>query len=74
MSKTKSVDVTEHNELADLEDLVREEMAAIIGDYADDKRGSTIRDLQPPESVIQEMAQAAASVLIAFERGYRLGG
>lgn len=62
----------EFESLDDLEEMVREEMAAIIGDYANDKRGSTIRDLQPPESIIQAMAQAAASVLIAFERGYRM--
>ena len=35
--------------------------------------GSTIRDMQPPESIIQAMATAAAQVLIAFERGYRMG-
>jgi len=61
------------NELGEMEELIREEMAAIIGDYADDERGSTIRDLQPPESIIQAMATAAAQVLIAFERGYRMG-
>jgi len=61
-------------ELEDLEDLIREEMAAIIGDFANDKAGSTIRDIQPTEAIIQAMATAAASVLIAFERGYRLGG
>jgi hypothetical protein len=59
-------------ELEDLRDLVVEEMAAIIGDFANDKRVSTISDMQPPESIIQEMAQAAAAVLIAFERGYRM--
>lgn len=62
-----------HKELEELENNIREEMAAIIGDYADDKRGSTIRDLQPTEPIIQAMATAAAQVLIAFERGYRLG-
>lgn len=59
-------------ELEELEDQVREEMAAIIGDYANDEAGSTIRDLQPTEAIIQAMATAAAQVLIAFERGYRM--
>jgi hypothetical protein len=61
------------DELAELEDLIREEMAAIIGDYANDERGSTIRDLQPTEAIIQAMATAAAQVLVAFERGSRIG-
>ena len=63
----------ETEDLSELEEMVREEMAAIIGDYANNKRGSTTRDLQPTEAVIQAMATAAAQVLIAFERGYRLG-
>ena len=62
-----------HKDLEELENQIREELAAIIGDFADDKSGSTIRDIQPTEAVIQAMATAAAQVLIAFERGYRLG-
>lgn len=60
-------------ELEELEGLVREELDTIIGNFADDKKVSTISGIQPPESVIQAMAQAAASVLMAFERGYRMG-
>ena len=50
-----------------------EELAAIIGDVVDGKERSMIKDIQPPESIIQAMAVAAAQVLIAFERGYRMG-
>jgi hypothetical protein len=71
MKKTNFV--VKGEDLEKLEDEVREEMAAIIGDYANDKRGSTIRDMQPPESIIQAMAVAATQVLMAFERGYRMG-
>jgi hypothetical protein len=61
-------------EFEELEAEVVEELAAVIGDFADDKKGSTVRDIQPTEPVIRAMAQAAAAVLIAFEHGYRLGG
>ena len=57
----------------ELEGDVQEELAAIIGDVVVGRERSTIKDLQPPESVIQAMAAAAAKVLIAFEHGYRLG-
>ena len=55
-----------------LEGDVQEELAAIIGDVVEGKESSAIKDLQPPESVIHAMAAAAAQVLIAFERGYRM--
>jgi hypothetical protein len=59
----------------ELEDDIIEEVAAAIGDLCDGEVGSSvIKDVQPPESVIQAMARAAAAVLIAFEHGYRLGG
>lgn len=60
-------------ELEKLEDDITEELAAIIGDVVDGKESSTIMDVQPPESIIQAMAVAAAQVLIAFERGFRMG-
>lgn len=63
---------TSEEEIDELESLVQEEMVAIIGDFAEDERVSTIRGLQPTEAVIQAMAKAATSVLIAFERGYRM--
>jgi hypothetical protein len=63
----------EEKEFTELKRDVVEEIVAIITDRVNDSSGSAIRDTQPTESVIWEMAQAAASVLIAFERGYRLG-
>jgi hypothetical protein len=54
------------------ENEVQEELAAAIGDFAEEA-DSTVHDLQPTEKVIQAMAKAATSVLIAFERGYRIG-
>ncbi len=68
MSKTKV------DEFEKLEDDITEEIAAAVGDLCDSVESSTIKDVQPPESVIHAMARAAAAVLIAFERGYRLGG
>lgn len=68
MSKTK-------RELDDLEELeidINEELIAIIGNVAEGKKASTIKDCQPPESIIEAMAYAATQVLIAFERGYRM--
>ena len=34
---------------------------------------STLADMQPPSTVIECAARAAAAVIIAFERGYRMG-
>lgn len=52
------------------EDLV-EEIAQEI--YVLSQKGeSKVNEVQPPESVIQLAAEAAASVLLAFERGYRM--
>ena len=59
-------------DLEELESDVQEELSAIIGDVVVGKERSTIKDLQPPESVIQAMAAAATQVLMAFERGYRM--
>lgn len=59
-------------ELEKLEGDIEEELAAVIGDLVDGEESSTIKDVQPPESVIKAMAVAAAQVLMAFERGYRM--
>lgn len=59
------------NELEDLKINITEEIAAAIGDLSDEKK-MFIRAIQPPESIIQLAAEAAASVLMAFERGYRM--
>jgi len=60
------------NELEQLELDIQEEIAAAIGDLGDGDEKSIIKETQPPESVIQAMAVAAAQVLMAFERGYRM--
>jgi hypothetical protein len=70
MSKTNA-DVKEYEKL---EDDIIDEVSAAIGDLCDGDEKSVIKDVQPPESVINAMARAAAAVLIAFEHGYRLGG
>lgn len=59
-------------EIEELEIEIEEELVAIIGDVVEGKKASNIKDCQPPESVIEHMAKAAAQVLIAFERGYRM--
>jgi hypothetical protein len=61
------------DELEKLELDIKEEVAAAIGDLVDGDESSIIKSIQPPESVIEAMAVAAAQVLIAFERGYRIG-
>lgn len=60
------------DEFEKLEDEVEEELVCAIGDLVDDPERSTIKDLKPPGSVIRAMVLAAAQVLIAFERGYRM--
>lgn len=59
----------------DLESLqlgVTQELAALL--FAGLPQMTRVSDLQPPTTVVVHMARAAAEVLIAFERGYRLGG
>ena len=66
--------LSHEQEMENFQEEVTEELFCCIGDLKDDEAGSTVRDLQPPESVVRAMAVAAAQVLIAFERGYRIGG
>jgi len=63
-----------NNEYEKLEVDITEELAAVIGDLVHSDEISVIKNVQPPESVINAMAIAAAQVLIAFEHGYRLTG
>ncbi len=70
--RLRAVQVKE--ELDRLEADLTEELAAMIGDFVDGKESSSIKDVQPPESIIQAMAVAATQVLMAFERGYRMSG
>ena len=56
-------------ELRDLETKVFHEIRSAITNYESD---SVIEDeIQPPSSIIDAAARAAAAVLIAFERGVR---
>lgn len=62
------------DEFEKMEDEIEEELVCAIGDLVDDEQPSQVKELQPPESVIRAMGKAAAQVLIAFERGYRMSG
>ena len=64
-------------ELEQLEDDVTEAIAAAIGDlcdsaWIDGEMTGPLITIQPPETVIRHAARAAAQVLLAFERGYRM--
>ena len=59
-------------ELQDIEREVTEELEMLISD-APSGDCPMLNDTQPPTSVIRLMAEAAAKVLMAFERGYRMG-
>ena len=60
------------DELEKLEVDIQEEVATAIGDLVHGDERSIIKEVQPPESVIKAMAIAAAQVLMAFERGFRM--
>jgi hypothetical protein len=62
---------TPEGELETLEGEITEVIAATLGDLAEDT-DFRLYEIQPPESVIQAAAVAAAQVFIAFERGYRI--
>lgn len=75
MSKTdlNNIHSFDRKNFVELEDDITEEIGAAIGDLCDGEIGSSVvKDIWPPSAVIQAMARAAAAVLIAFERGYRL--
>lgn len=60
---------TEAGTLEELESLITEELYVLIRDA---KGCIAIEECQPPKSIVEAMAKAAAQVLIAFERGYRM--
>lgn len=60
-------------EFVEMEEQVTHELVEVISSLAEDTAASVVHNIQPPESVIQAMAEAAARVLIAFEHGYRMG-
>lgn len=51
---------------------IKKELASAILGITEGDGESIIKNIQPPTSVIAEMAKAAAAVLIAFEHGYRM--
>jgi hypothetical protein len=61
----------ELEESAQIEFEVTEELTALIGSYSE-RNGSKVNELQPPYSIVRAMANAAAQVLMAFERGYQM--
>lgn len=56
-----------------IEDTIAMELTHVITEFAEGHNSSVVKDLQPPSTIIRAMATAAAQVLIAFERGYRMG-
>jgi hypothetical protein len=60
----------EEKELEQLREEMVDEMAQEI--YVLSRKDGPVNKVQPPESVIELAAQAAASVLMAFERGYQM--
>ncbi len=60
------------SELEKLKEKLVEEIAQAIYELAE-KQGTSVNEVQPPTSIVSHAAEAAASVLLAFERGYRMG-
>ena len=68
----KTVSNLDDDDFTKMEDDLVEEISSVLGDLAEDKDFSLLK-IQPPSSVIDAAAHAAAQVFIAFERGYRMG-
>ncbi len=60
------------NILEEIEQDLMNELAQLLFDKAN-QPGSVLENMQPPQSVINAAAIAAAQVLVAFERGYHIG-
>lgn len=58
-------------ELNKLESDIIDELEAVIGGLTVDT-DFRVHEIQPPSSIVRHAAQAAAQVLMAFERGYRM--
>lgn len=56
----------------DLKETEKEATKELYTLIRDAKGCEALEGLQPPRSVVVAMAKAAAQVLIAFERGYRM--
>ena len=59
------------DELPEVEQALAGEILSALNTLADGP--STLADVQPPSTVLECAARAAAAVIIAFERGYRMG-
>jgi hypothetical protein len=57
---------------ASLEKGLVERLVEILEYHASDEAESALAEIQPPSTVIQLAAKAAAAVFIAFERGYQM--
>jgi hypothetical protein len=57
--------------LEELEKDIHNEILGLIGFAM--KLNGTLDSVQPPATVIDLAAKAATSVIMAFERGYRMG-
>jgi hypothetical protein len=63
------------DELEETRKLVLKEIFDLlfIEEISDSSRCPMLKVIQPPTSVLKEIAEAATAVLMAFERGYRMG-
>jgi len=63
----------DYEEMIDLQRRLENEIYDILYNTAEDARlASAVAEVQPPSSVVRLTAQAAANVLMAYERGYRM--
>ncbi len=58
--------------LEEIEQDLMNELAQLLTDKSREP-GSVLENMQPPQSVINAAAIAAAQVLVAFERGIHIG-
>jgi hypothetical protein len=64
------IEIEKEIEMEQLETNVAEELEAVI--EAAVTEFAALREIQPPTSVVKLAAEAAAKVLLAFERGYQM--
>ncbi len=64
--------VTDWDDLPEVERNLAQELAVYLED-APSGACPMFNDIQPPTSVIALAAEAAAKVIMTFERGYRMG-
>lgn len=68
--RTRKID-----DLDKTEAVIADKLADYLGSIADPTISDVdeLAEIQPPTSVIEEAARAAAAVIVAFERGVRVG-